>query len=150
MTELGKLTNSSRPRKGRKRLGRGQGSGLGKTSGRGHKGAGSRSGHKARYSYEGGQFRTFMRMPVRGFSHARFRKPMHTINLGQIDLLFSDGECVCEEMLRARGFISGTCHGVKLLGKGNTTRKVSFEIDAISKGAREKVMEADLTVTLRE
>ena len=92
MFTLGSLKNTTRPRKSVKRVGRGLGSGLGKTCGRGEKGAGARSGYKRRHTYEGGQFRTFMKIPQRGFSQARFRKPYHVINLfqiSQIDLYYS-------------------------------------------------------------
>src|SRR6202035_5633980 len=92
MLTLGNLKNSTRPAKNVKRVGRGLGSGLGKTCGRGEKGAGARSGYKRRHTYEGGQFRMFMKMPIRGFSNARFRKEYEAINLGQIDKLFENGE----------------------------------------------------------
>ena len=94
MFSLSNLKNSTRKKIAPKRVGRGLGSGLGKTCGRGEKGAGSRSGYKRRYGYEGGQFRTFMKMPERGFSNARFRRAYDSINLGQIENMFNDGETV--------------------------------------------------------
>ncbi len=82
MITLGSLKNPTRKRRSVKRVGRGPGSGKGKTCGRGEKGAGARSGYKRRYGYEGGQFRTFMKLPIRGFSNAMFRKlKLNTVNL---------------------------------------------------------------------
>jgi large subunit ribosomal protein L15 len=75
MTTLGTLKNTTFYRKSVKRVGRGPGSGKGKTCGRGEKGAGARAGYKSRQGYEGGQFRTFMKLPIRGFNNERFRKP---------------------------------------------------------------------------
>lgn len=147
MTDLSSLENKSRAYKRRKRVGRGPGSGMGKTSGRGHKGAGSRSGYKRRLTYEGGGLRLFQKLPIRGFSRARFRKEMHVINLDQIERAFSDGEMVNIETLRKHGFISGPCHGVKVLGKGDLTKKLTgFEVDALSKGAREKIEKTGISI----
>src|SRR5262249_39578510 len=92
--ELHSLQNSSRPAKRRKRVGRGMGSGLGKTCGRGHKGAGSRAGYKTRARYEGGQLPLYRKVPGRGFSNARFQKKLDAINLNQIEKLFNDGDVV--------------------------------------------------------
>lgn len=139
MITLSNLNNPSLKRKKRKRVGRGIGSGLGKTCGRGEKGAGARSGYKRRHGYEGGQMRLFMKLPTRGFSNARFSRPLHTVNLEDIERAFEDGEVVNLETLAMRGFISGTTYGVKLLGNGTLTKKVTIEVDEISKGAREKL-----------
>jgi len=135
-------------RKKRKRVGRGTGSGMGKTSGRGEKGAGSRSGYKRRLGYEGGQFRLFMKLPERGFSNVRFAKRLDTINLGQIDTLFEDGETVDEQSLRKRGFFNGKTYGIKLLGKGELTKKVTIEVDDISVGARDKLRKSKISFSL--
>lgn len=150
MLKLSNLTDTGKKRKGRKRVGRGIGSGNGKTCGRGEKGAGARSGHTHRLGYEGGQFRLFMKLPTRGFSNARFRKPLHTINLEQIEKLYNDGEVVNEETLRAHGFISGKTHGIKVLGKGDLTKKVTIDVDAISIGARDKLQKAKIPFNLKE
>ncbi|MEI6531218.1 MAG: 50S ribosomal protein L15, partial [Chlamydiota bacterium] len=88
MLTLNTLKNVSRPKKARKRVGRGSGSGLGKTSGRGNKGDGSRSGRKQRLGYEGGQFPLFRKLPVRGFSNAEFKKNFYVLNLQEINSLF--------------------------------------------------------------
>lgn len=148
MISLSTLKNTARGRKAVKRVGRGVGSKLGKTCGRGQKGAGARSGYKRRYGYEGGQFRTFMKMPIRGFSNARFRKAYDTVNLGQINDVFEDGEIVNAQALADRGFLSGVTYGIKILGDGEITKKLTFEVSALSASAREKLQKANLAVTL--
>jgi large subunit ribosomal protein L15 len=148
MITLDKLQNSSRDFKRRKRVGRGIGSGLGKTCGRGEKGAGSRSGYKRRWGYEGGQFRTFAKMPIRGFSNARFRKAYDTVNLAQIENAFDDGEVVNAFTLAERGFLSGLTYGIKILGEGELTKKVTIEVAALSESAREKLQKAGIPFTL--
>jgi len=150
MKSLSNLTNSSRPYKRYKRVGRGPGSGLGKTCGRGEKGAGARSGYKRRLGYEGGQFRIFMKMPIRGFSNARFRKPYDVINLDQIDAAFKDGEVVNAQSLADRGFLSGTTFGIKILGNGELTKKVTIEAAALSKSAQEKLQKANISFKILE
>ncbi|MFA6914866.1 MAG: 50S ribosomal protein L15 [Parachlamydiales bacterium] len=139
MTDLSFLHNVSRPTQSRKRVGRGAGSGLGKTSGRGQKGAGARAGYKRRYGYEGGQFRTFMKMPIRGFSNVRFARRLKIVNINQIEAVYNDGEVVDGQSLYEKGFINSPNEKVKLLGNGTLTKKVTFKIDAISNGAKEKL-----------
>ena len=139
MLTLSNLKNSSRPARKVKRVGRGLGSGLGKTCGRGEKGAGSRSGYKRRYTYEGGQFRMFMKMPIRGFSNARFRIPYETINLGQIEEIYSEGETVNIATLKKKGYIKGRNVRLKILGDGELTVKVNIEADALSETAKAKL-----------
>lgn len=150
MKTLANMQNNSRPRKNVKRVGRGPGSGKGKTCGRGEKGAGARSGYKRRYGYEGGQFRMFMKLPIRGFNNARFRKALDSVNLSQIDAMFDDGEVVNAQTLAERGFISGPTHGIKILGNGELKKKVKIEADAISTGAREKLQKAKIAISLPE
>lgn len=145
MITLSTLKNNTRPYKRRKRVGRGIGSGLGKTCGRGEKGAGARSGYKRRLGYEGGQFRTFMKIPIRGFSNARFRKAYDTVNLGQIEAAFNEGDVVNVHTLAARGFLTGMTYGIKVLGDGELTKKVTLEVSALSKSAREKLQKAQIT-----
>lgn len=144
MLSLGSLKNSTRPRKNVKRVGRGLGSGLGKTCGRGEKGAGSRSGYKRRYGYEGGQFRMFMKMPIRGFNNANFRIAFEPINLAQINEMFEDGEVVNMAALIERGFVKGRNMRLKVLGNGELTKKVTIEADAISETAKEKLQNAKI------
>jgi large subunit ribosomal protein L15 len=150
MKSLATLKNVTRPKQARKRVGRGLGSGLGKTSGRGEKGAGARSGYKRRHGYEGGQFRTFMKLPIRGFSNESFRKRLDFINLNQISELYADGEVVSIETLVAKGFLAPTTHGIKILGNGELTKKVTIEADAVSSGAREKLKKAKVDIKLPE
>lgn len=139
MITLNELKDSSRKRKARKRVGRGLGSRSGKTCGRGEKGAGSRAGYKRRWGKEGGNMPLFMKLPIRGFNNARFRKAFHVVNLEQIEAVFQDGDTVSIETLRARGFISGQSHGVKLLGNGELKKKVKILVQSISNGAKEKL-----------
>jgi|688.fasta_scaffold07199_10 large subunit ribosomal protein L15 len=149
MISLTTLKNTSLKRKAVKRVGRGPGSGKGKTCGRGEKGAGARAGYKTRQGYEGGQFRTFMKLPIRGFSNAPFRKPRYdAINLEQINFLYEDGEIVNAQTLAEKGFISGRCAGIKILGNGELTKKVSIEANTLSKTAREKLHQAKIDVKL--
>lgn len=150
MITLGNLKNTTRPRKQVKRVGRGPGSGLGKTCGRGEKGAGSRAGYKRRYGYEGGQFRTFMKMPIRGFSNARFKVKYEVVNLDQLNQIFQDDDVVNVESLIKRGFISGRPAGLKILGKGVLHKKLTIHADAISDGAREKLHKAKIAFFLPE
>lgn len=131
----------------RNRLGRGPGSGLGKTSGRGEKGAGSRSGYTRRLTYEGGQFRLFQKLPTRGFSRARFRKTLDHVNLSQIEFYFKDGDTVNLKSLKKHGLINGPSLGVKLLAYGETTKKVTIELAAISKTALQKLEKAGISYT---
>lgn len=139
MTSLNQLKDTHRTRKTRRRVGRGIGSGLGKTCGRGEKGAGARSGYKRRWGYEGGQMRLFMKLPIRGFSNARFRRPYDVVNLKQINDAFEDGETVSLETLVVKGLLSGPTYGIKLLGQGELTKKVTIELDDISETAKSKL-----------
>lgn len=149
MITLATLKNNTLKRKSVKRVGRGPGSGKGKTCGRGEKGAGARAGYKSRQGYEGGQFRTFMKLPIRGFNNARFRSPrLEVVNLDQINFLYEDGETVNAKTLAEKGFISGPCAGIKILGTGELTKKVKIEAQAISSSAREKLHKAKISVSL--
>lgn len=144
MNSLDKLQNTTRPAKARKRVGRGQGSKLGKTCGRGEKGAGSRSGYKRRLGKEGGNMPLFMKIPHRGFNNAQFRRAYDTVNLEQLNDIYHDGETVSLETLKARGFISGPTHGLKLLGTGELTKKVKIRVHAMSESVREKLTQAKI------
>ncbi|MBA3721730.1 MAG: 50S ribosomal protein L15 [Parachlamydiaceae bacterium] len=151
MVSLDTLKNTTRPSKPRKRVGRGIGSKHGKTCGRGEKGAGSRSGYKRRYGKEGGNMPLFMKTPIRGFSNASFRIELDSVNLGQIDAAFKDGEVVNIQTLQERGFITGRSKGLKILGNGDITKKkLKIEANAISKGAREKLTLAKITFEIKE
>jgi large subunit ribosomal protein L15 len=148
MTSLHQLKDISRDRKNRKRVGRGIGSGTGKTCGRGEKGAGSRSGYKRRYGYEGGQFRLFMKLPIRGFSNARFQTEYDIVNLNQINEMYEDGEVVNAQTLTEKGFLRGRVRGVKVLGNGELTKKVKIEATAISSSAQDKLQKAKISIEI--
>ena len=86
----------------------------------------------------------FMKIPIRGFNNAQFRRSFDVINLEQINDVFQDGETVSIETLRDRGFVSGPSHGVKLLGNGELTKKVKVRVHALSNSAREKLTHAKI------
>ena len=147
MITLGTLKDSTRYRKLGKRVGRGPGSGKGKTCGRGEKGAGARSGYKRRFGYEGGQFRTFMKIPIRGFNNARFRTEYEVVNLDQLQAMFNDGEVVSLTTLKERGFVNSTKNALKVLGNGELTKKVTIKAAKISKSAADKLQKANISFT---
>jgi len=139
MTSLHNLTSVT-PRKRKKRLGRGPSSGVGKTSGRGEKGDGSRSGYKRRFGRIGGAMPLHMKMPIRGFSRKRFEKPVVCLNLDQVHTLFSDGETVSISSLIEKKIISKNSKAtLKILSKGEIDRKVSIEANSFSKQALKKL-----------
>ena len=120
----------------RKRVGRGRGSGVGKTSGRGQKGQMSRSGSGRKLGFEGGQMPLIRRIPKRGFNHAS-APVIRPVNVGDLNR-FEEGR-VDVEALRASGLVNGNCDGVKILGEGDLDRKLTVEAHAFSKSAREKI-----------
>ncbi|CRX37864.1 50S ribosomal protein L15 [Estrella lausannensis] len=144
MITLSNLGNFSRGRKKRRRVGRGIGSGAGKTCGRGTKGEGARSGTKTRLTYEGGQFRAFMKYPERGFSNAQFEQKFDVVNLKQIDDMYHAGETVNIDSLKEKGFLSGNVRALKILGTGELTKKVTIEAHAFSQTAKSKLAEAKI------
>jgi large subunit ribosomal protein L15 len=148
--DLHSLKNSSRPKKKARRVGRGIGSGIGKTCGRGVKGAGSRSGWKSRERYEGGQIPLYRKLPERGFSNAPFQKKYDCINLWQVEELFADGEIVNKDSVKKHGLVKGNSYGIKLLGTGELTKKVRFEVQAISKSAEEKLKKQNIHYTIQQ
>ena len=143
------ITEKAGRHKKKKRIGRGPGSGHGKTSGRGHKGAGSRSGFggSIRASREGGQMPLFRRWPKRGFSNARFRKHFAVVNLGAIAKRFDDGGEVNPDMLAKVGLIHDTKLPVKVLATGELDRKLTVAAHAFSAAAKEKIEKAGGSVT---
>lgn len=147
MITLSSLKDVTSSRAKRKRVGRGPGSKLGKTCGRGQKGQGARSGYKRRYGQEGGQCPLYRRLPTRGFSNARFRKEVLGVNLEEIDRMFNDGDTVSLETLKAHGFCGNTDAALKILGNGELTKKVSIEADMFSKGAVAKLEKAGIAYT---
>ncbi len=135
-------------RKKRKRIGRGPGSGHGKTSGRGHKGYGSRAGSSARRGYEGGQTPLFMRVAKRGFNNRAFADVVVVINVRDIEKHFDNGDEITPDVLRSKGLVHGQFDAVKLLGNGELTKKVTVKLHRVSASAEEKVTKAGGSVEL--
>ena len=133
-------------RKGRKRLGRGTGSGHGKTCGRGHKGAGSRAGAKSVSLFEGGQMPLFRRLPKRGFSNYKFATRYEIVNVSQLER-FNDGANVGIEQLSNAGLIDSLENKVKILGDGDLTKKLQVTAHKFSKTAEQKIVSCGGTVT---
>jgi len=149
MITLHNLKNSHRSSPNVQRVGRGIGSGRGKTSCRGHKGDKSRSGYKRRYGKEGGQLPMYRKLPTRGFSHLGFREEPFSINLVRIDQLFEDGEKVSVETLIQKGFSPRKVrYGLKILAVGDLTKKVVIEATSISKNAIKKLEERKIEFRL--
>ena len=121
-----------------KRLGRGTGSGLGKTSGKGHKGQNARSGGGVRQGFEGGQLPLFRRLPKRGFSNAMFKVEYATINVSDLEK-FEDGAVVTPELLKEMGILKKQLAGVKVLGNGNLTKKLTVKANKFSDKAKEEI-----------
>lgn len=134
LTEL-KPAEGSRDANWRK--GRGHGSGNGKTAGRGHKGQKSRSGGGVRPGFEGGQMPLFRRIPKRGFT-CRNSKEIIGINLDRLNV-FEDGAVVTVEALKEKGIINNPKDGVKILGNGELTKKLTVKVNAVSQSAKEKI-----------
>jgi large subunit ribosomal protein L15 len=124
-----------------KRLGCGESSGHGKTSGKGHKGQKARSGGSLRLGFEGGQMPLIRRLPKRGFNNARFKTVYAIVNLRDLNR-FDDGASVDEKVLREAGLVRGTIDGVKILGIGELTKKISIIADKVSASAKEKIEKA--------
>ncbi len=128
--------------KKRRRVGRGQGSGLGTTAGKGNKGQQSRSGGKTYPGFEGGQMPLYRRLPGRGFSNAIFRKEWQIVNLEQVEGKFSAGDVVDGPSLVAKGLVKKAEGLVKVLGGGELTVSLTFQVDAVSASARAKIEKA--------
>lgn len=129
-------------RKPRKRIGRGPGSGHGKTSGRGHKGFYSRSGSSRRHGFEGGQMPFFRRVAKRGFNNAAFADTVVIINVGQLSKAFEDGSEVTVESLVQKGLVPSRHDAVKVLGDGELDRKLVIKAHRFSKSAEQKIVAA--------
>ncbi len=137
-------------RKSRKRRGRGDGSGLGGTSGRGHKGAKARAGWKSRYGYEGGQMPIARRLPKRGFKNSLFTTRYDVINLGRLERGFENGDTVNLETVASRLGFSPQFGRLKILGTGELTKKLTVAAHKFSRSAREKIEAAGGTCTVLE
>jgi len=131
-----------------KRLGRGEGSGHGGTCGRGHKGQKSRAGtEKPHLLFEGGQMPIARRIPKRGF-HNRWAKLYAVVNVRDLERVFSDGDTVDPDTLRAKGLVKGRYDGIKLLGDGELTRRLTVRVHRCSESAQQKVVAAGGSVEL--
>ena len=138
--QLHDLTPSPGSRKKRKKVGRGPGSGMGKTSARGHKGLKARSGGSVRPGFEGGQMPLYRRLPKRGFFNI-FKTNNAVLNVKDLDRL-EDGAMIDISALRDAGMVKGRLDGVKILGIGETTKMFSLKNILVSKIAREKIESA--------
>jgi large subunit ribosomal protein L15 len=126
--------------KRKKRVGRGIGSGHGKTSTRGAKGQWASAGAKKPTGlFEGGQMQLFRRIPKRGFSHATWDRVFHVVNVGDLDAAFGDGDTVDPEALKKVGLAKGPADGVRILGTGEVTKRLVVKAHHFSKSAREKI-----------
>ncbi len=141
--------NNLKPAEGskfnRKRVGRGPGSGNGKTAGRGYKGAQSRSGWKYKRGFEGGQMPLHRRVPKRGFTNI-FRTEYDVVNLDQLEKLFEKGATVTVDSLRAAGIVSSRTALVKVLGRGEVTKALTVQAHKFSGKAAEKIAAAGGTI----
>lgn len=134
LNELSPVPGSTRELK---RKGRGNGSGSGKTAGRGQKGQKSRSGGGVRVGFEGGQMPLARRIPKRGFNNI-FAKPLTAVNVSVFNI-FEDGETVNAAKLLSRGVLSKCDYGLKVLGNGKLTKKLTIEANAFSETAKQKI-----------
>ncbi|NOY23629.1 MAG: 50S ribosomal protein L15 [Acidobacteria bacterium] len=134
--------------KKRKRIGRGPGSGFGKTAGRGHKGQKSRSGYSRRFGFEGGQMSLMRRVPKRGFKNP-FAKEFVPVNLTMLTV-FADQDVIAVEDLIRKGIVKNIKDGVKILGNGKIERAVTVKAHKFSKSAREKIEKAGGTCEVLE
>jgi len=133
-----KLNELETQKKTRKRVGRGPGSGLGKTSGKGHKGQNARSGGGVRPGFEGGQLPLYRRLSKRGFNNYNFRTVYATVNVGDLER-FEEGTEITKELLIETGLVKKELDGIKILGNGNLTKKLTVKANKFSDTAKEKI-----------
>lgn len=134
---LGELKPAEGSKRKAFRVGRGHGSGAGKTSGRGHKGQGARSGGGTRPTFEGGQFPLFRRLPMRGFKCRNTKRIIH-INIHNLDVFPADA-VVDIDALKSKGLVSNPRDGVKILGNGELSKKLTVRVNYYSESARRKI-----------
>ena len=137
---LGELSPVAGSKKKRFRVGRGHGSGNGKTAGKGHKGQNARSGGGVRPGFEGGQMPLYRRLPKRGFK-CRNSKDIIAINIRQLDV-FDEGDIVDIDALKSKGLVSNPRDGVKILGVGDINKKLTVQVNYFSQSAAEKIVAA--------
>ena len=143
--DLSNLTNTPGARHRRKRVGRGCGSGMGKTSTRGHKGQNARKGHKQKLGFEGGQMPLVRRLPKRGFNNARFRVETLGVNVADLEKRFEAGAEITVESLAKAGFSNNKRPRVKILATGELTKKFTVKVPC-SAAAKAKIEAAGGTV----
>ena len=143
--------NNLHPAKGsthkKKRVGRGPGSGLGKTSGRGEKGQKSRSGYSSKIGFEGGQMPLHRRLPKRGFTNI-FKKRWIEVSLAALDKQFGADDEVTPDLMHARGIIKKAKHDIVVLGNGEVSKSLKVSAHRFTKSAREKIEKAGGAVTV--
>jgi large subunit ribosomal protein L15 len=139
--DLKTVTSKGTKYQARKRIGRGIGSGSGKTSGRGHKGQGSRSGASRKPGFEGGQMPLYRRVPKRGFTNARFRTEYTIVNVRDLEA-FDSGTVVDLDAILAKGLTSLETKLLKVLGMGELTKKLTVKAQKFSKSAADKIVAA--------
>lgn len=139
--KLGELRAPVGAKKDPTRKGRGHGTGNGKTAGRGQKGQKSRSGGGVRPGFEGGQMPLYMRLPKRGFNNKRFATHYAEINITSLNS-FEDGDVITAEVLLEKGIIKKVLDGVKVLGNGELTKKITVKAAKFTKSAQEKIESA--------
>jgi large subunit ribosomal protein L15 len=139
--ELHDLHPAPGAKRSRKRVGRGPGSGTGKTAGKGHKGQKSRTGYSRRFGFEGGQMPLARRLPKRGFTNI-FRVEYEVVNLRDLERVFADGDAVSPEALAAKGLVHGGKRLVKILGDGELGKKLAVRAHKFSASARSGIEKA--------
>jgi large subunit ribosomal protein L15 len=148
MTILSALKNSTTVRKKIQRVGRGIGSGRGKTCCRGAKGDKARSGYKRRYGYEGGQMPLYKKLPIRGFSNARFRFSVQAVSLRLIELLYDEGEIVNHKTLLEKGILDRTSSkAFKIVGGGQLRKNIRFDVANFSESVRTELTRRSLIIS---
>ncbi len=130
----------------RKRIGRGESSGWGKTAGRGAKGSGQRAGRKHQFRHEGGRLPFFRRIPKRGFSNALFKTTYQVVNLGQLEKLFDAGAVVDGDSLADKGLVTKADALIKILADGKLTKSLTVKANKLSSAAAEAIQAAGGTV----
>ena len=136
--KLHELSPAAGSTKERKRIGRGAGSGQGKTAGKGHKGQKARAGRGMRPGFEGGQMPLQRRLPKRGFNNI-FRKVIVAVNVADLNAKFEDGAVVDAEALKSVGLVKNYFDGIKILGNGELTKKLTVKANAFSESAKQKI-----------
>jgi large subunit ribosomal protein L15 len=138
--DLSTVHHGVHKRRLKKRVGRGIGSGHGKTAGRGHKGQYASAGANMPHAlFEGGQMKLFRRVPKRGFSNARFQEEFIVVNVSDLEAHFQDGDVVDQAALKKAGLANGHADGIRILGNGELTKKLTVKARHFSKSAAEKI-----------